>query len=97
MTLNVKLSPQAETWITGEAQRLGVPPAEVVRRLVDRQAATPLVTPGAARASETNHFYFTASEAEFDRALDSLADLNEGAPALPEEAFDRECLYEDRL
>ena len=41
---------------------------------------------------DKNHFYFTATREEFNRALDELAQMNCGLPVLPDEAFDRENL-----
>ncbi len=44
---------------------------------------------------DKQHFYFTATQEEFDRALDEIAEMNRGLPVLPDEAFDRENLYEE--
>ena len=43
-----------------------------------------------------DHFYFTASQEQFENALNEIAEMNKNLPALPDEAFDRENLYEDR-
>ena len=43
----------------------------------------------------TNHFYFTASQEEWERAFDELSEANEKLPVLPPEAFERESIYED--
>jgi predicted Zn-dependent peptidase len=95
MSLTIELTPQAEAWVQSQARELGVAPADVVRQLIDTQAARPPYP--AAQRVDRSHFYFTASDEEFNPALDEIADMNRGAPALPEEAFDRENLYEDRL
>lgn len=43
------------------------------------------------------HFYFTATPEEWEAAMDELAAGGENLPVLPDEAYDRENLYEDRL
>jgi len=48
-------------------------------------------------ALQREHFYFTATQQQFDAALDEIAQRNRLLPALPDTAFDRESLYEDRL
>jgi hypothetical protein len=105
MSLTIELTPQGEAWIETESRRQGVPPAEVLRKLVDAQAKP---TPESvaidaearrirAREANRNHFYFTATPEEFRRALDEIAEMNKDLPAPRDEAFDRENLYEDRL
>src|SRR5690242_18313717 len=37
MTLTIDLSPQEEAWLADQASRQGMPPAEVVKRLIDTQ------------------------------------------------------------
>lgn len=39
MTLTIEFAPQTEAWLSEQADRLGVPPAEVVKKLVDEQAS----------------------------------------------------------
>ena len=46
---------------------------------------------------QREHFYFTATQKQFEAALDEIAQRNRLLPALPDAAFDRENLYEDRL
>ncbi len=38
MTLTIEFTPAVETWINGQADQLGLEPAEVVRQLVEKQA-----------------------------------------------------------
>ncbi len=42
------------------------------------------------------HFYDTASEAEWEEAMDALAQGGETLPILPPEAYDRENIYDER-
>ena len=44
---------------------------------------------------DSNHFYFQATDEEFEGAFDSSGKGNEGLPILPPEAFERESIYED--
>jgi len=39
MTLNVDFTPQSEAWIKAEAHKRGVPPAEVIRSVIEERAA----------------------------------------------------------
>jgi len=44
--------------------------------------------------SDKDHFYFTVSPEGFEQTLDMLAEMNQGLPILPPEAFERESIYE---
>lgn len=46
MTLNIDFTPQETAWLNAEAQQQGLPPAEIVKRLIDAQlAASAMPTP----------------------------------------------------
>ncbi len=44
-----------------------------------------------------DHFYFTATDEEFESALAEIAASCAELPYLPDDAYDRENIYEDRL
>ena len=46
-------------------------------------------------APATEHFYFTATNEEFERAFDAIGEGNEGLPILPPDTFERESIHED--
>ena len=100
MTLNIEFSPQASERLAAAARTRGVDPATMLELLVvENLPAVEDAPTAAARAkdgSAPDHFYFTATPEEFARALRELADMNKDLPALPDEAFDRESIYEDR-
>ncbi len=37
MTLNIDFTPQESAWLNAQAQQQGVPPAEIIRQLVDER------------------------------------------------------------
>jgi hypothetical protein len=49
---------------------------------------------GVVDGTDPNHFYFTATDEEFDAALDEIAEMNRDLPVLPPDAFSRESIYE---
>ncbi len=55
-----------------------------------------LIIPGEGEQESPKNFYHATPE-ERARALDEIAEMNRDLPALPEEAFRRENLYEERL
>lgn len=40
MTLTIELNPQEEAWITAQSTRQSLPPADIVKRLIDAQLPT---------------------------------------------------------
>lgn len=44
-----------------------------------------------------DHFFVTARPEEWEKAMDELAASGGKLPSLPDDVFDRETLYEDRL
>lgn len=45
MTLNIDFTPQETAWLNTQAQQQGLPPAEIVKQLVEAQvAATPTIS-----------------------------------------------------
>lgn len=103
MTLMIELTPEQERRLAAVARREGLEPAQLAQRLVtehlpeageeeSRNGTAPLPS-----GVDRNHFYFTATREEFNRALDELAAMNRGLPVLPDAAFDRENLYDERF
>jgi hypothetical protein len=41
MTLNIDFTPQEIAWLNAQAQQQGMPPAEIVKRLIDAQVSAP--------------------------------------------------------
>ena len=48
MTLNIDFTPLEEAWLTAQAAQQGLPPAEIIKRLIDAQL--PATTPQEASA-----------------------------------------------
>ena len=102
MTLTIDLTPTEQERVTAAARRTGLDPAEFIKKLVTESLSASIgnkqqneiaaTEPGIDR----NHFYFTATREEFNSALDEIAEMNKNAPVLPDAAFERESLYEDR-
>jgi hypothetical protein len=44
MTLNIEFTPQEEAWLHDQAAQQGIPPAEIIRRLVDEHLPEPVQT-----------------------------------------------------
>ena len=95
MTLTIELTPEQEARLQAFARRQGLEAAELAQRLVTEHL--PLLERTATPAVDRSHFYFTATPEEWETAMDELAAGGESLPVLPDEAFDRENLYEDRL
>src|SRR5579863_2697824 len=47
MTLTIDFTPQEEAWLNAQAAQQGLPPAEIVRRLVEERLPAPNGTPAA--------------------------------------------------
>ncbi len=85
MQLTIDFTPQEAAWLHALAQQQGIPPAEIVKRLVDE------TIPALAEPPE-----YRTPEARI-QAIEALAEINRTLPVLPEAAFDRETLYSGRL
>jgi hypothetical protein len=85
MTLTIDLTPQSEEWINHEAEIRGLQPADVVRRMIEEQTA----------AAPRRPKFKTPQE--HIAAMDAVAEKNAHLPILPDSAFDRGNIYEDRL
>jgi hypothetical protein len=48
MTLNIDFTPQETAWLNAQAQQQGLPPAEIIKRLIDAQVATTPAPPAPA-------------------------------------------------
>ncbi len=83
MTLQIDLPPPDAAWLQAQARSQGVEPAEIIRRLVHAQVM--LIEPPLYRTPQ-----------EQMRAMDAIAATNQDAPILPDAAFDRETLYDER-
>ncbi len=83
MRLTVQLPPPDAAWLHAQAQTQGVEPAEYLRKLVHQQAA--LIRP-------------PQYEAPVERisAMDAIAASIHISKTLPDAAFDRATLYEER-
>ena len=102
MTVTIDLTPTEQERITVAARQKGLEPAEFIKKLVteglttsagnEQQSEISAAEPG----KDRNHFYFTATREEFNSALDEIAGMNKNAPVLPDAAFERESLNEDR-
>jgi len=105
MTLTIDLTPEQEGRLVAVARSRGLDPVELAMRLVTEHLPQAPESGGngiAANAPlpagvDKNHFYFTATPQEWEAAMDELAAGGEAIPVLPDEAYDRENLYEDRL
>jgi hypothetical protein len=95
MTLTIELSPDQEARLTAFARHQGLEPAELARKLLAERL--PLLGRNRESMADRKHFYFTATPQEWEAAMNELAAGGENFPVLPDEAFDRENLYEDRL
>ena len=101
MAITIKLSPEQEARLTAIAQREGLDLATLAYKLVVEHVpgsnGENSKHPSEKTVSDKNHFYFTATPEEFNRALDDIAEMNRTLPVLPPEAFDRENLYEEHF
>ena len=86
MTLTFEVTPE-EAQRIDRAKLLGF----------DIQALLPGLIASLPGDSATAHFFHSAQAAEWEAAMDELAEGGENLPDLPNAAFDREYLYEDRL
>jgi hypothetical protein len=84
MTLTLELSPSVEAWVATEARRRGVPAAELISRVIVERVT--------ARSTKV-----TMTSEERIAAMDRLAEEWSNGPHIPDSAFDRETIYEDRL
>ena len=85
MTVHIDFQPHTEAWINSEARHRGLMPADIVRRVVEEHASTAAILPT----------YKTPEERI--RAMDALAEAWSDIPLVPDSAFDRENIYEDKL
>jgi hypothetical protein len=86
MTIKIEFTPEQEAELTAQASRQGLDLTELVKRLVTENLST---------GQEKSNRTLTAEDRI--KAMDAIAEQNRGLPMLPEEAFDRENIYEDRL
>lgn len=85
MTIQVKLSPQAEARLASEALAHGIVPEKYAGRLLQDLLAPPAGASGKLTVDELNLM------------LSQIAEGSEQLPDLPTSAFTRESFYEDRL
>lgn len=53
MTLNIEVSAREETWLAAQSAQQGLPPAEIVKRLIDAQlSVSPSIEPPETEADE---------------------------------------------
>lgn len=84
MTLTIELTPQQERRLRLYADRQKLPVENALEEWLD---TLPEEIP-------TRNF---ATDEEFEQFFDDLAEIGKGKGYLPESAFDRENIYEDRL
>ena len=92
MQLNIDFSPQISAQLTQAARIRGTDPAKVLESLVAQYL------PPVASASESvfpQPKYKTPQE--HIAAMDAVAAKNADLPILPDSAFDRENIYDDKL
>jgi hypothetical protein len=86
MTLSIDLTPDQEARLTAFARRKGLEPAALAKKLVTDHL--PL-------SDSLNGMELSPEERI--KAMDAFAEKNRGLPHLPDEAFDRENLYDERF
>ncbi len=104
MKLTIELTPEQGIRLFTAAKLTGIDLAALISDFEPESAnfisqlteSTISENGGTEPTTNRDHFYFTASEEEFTTALNETSELNMGIPALPESAYDRENLYEDR-
>ena len=86
MTLMIDLTPQQEERLSAFARRRGLEPADLAKQWI-----TDHLPP------VENHIETKLSPEERIQAMDALAARNQSLPHLPDEAFHRENLYDERV
>jgi hypothetical protein len=98
MALTIELSTEQEARLADAARRQGMEPATLAQLwVIEHLPGQQYVAGNGNGTGNQNHFYFTATDKEWETAMDELAAGGENLPMLSEEAFDRENLYEDRI
>ena len=92
MQLNIDFSPQISAQLTQAARIRGTDPAKVLESLVAEYLPPVPSTSGSALP----HLKYRTPQ-EHIAAMDAVAEKYANAPILPDSAFDRENIYEDRL
>ena len=92
MQLNIDFSPQISEQLTQAARIRGTDPAKILESLVAEYLPPVAPTSGSALPHPK---YRTPQE--HIAAMDAVAEKYANAPILPDSAFDRENIYEDRL
>ena len=92
MQLNIDFRPQISAQLTQAARIRGTDPAKVLESLVAEYLPPVAPTSGSALPHPK---YKTPQERI--AAMDAVAEKYANAPILPDSAFDRENIYEDRL
>lgn len=92
MQINIDFSPQISEQLTQAARIRGIEPAKVLESLV----AEYLPPVGSTSEDAIFHAKYKTPQ-ERIAAMDAVAEKYANAPILPDSAFDRESIYEDRL
>jgi hypothetical protein len=87
MHFDIDLSPKLSAQLTEAARARGIDPTKLIEILINENL--PPLSKSSAVEILKNHFYFTASSEQFKGALDEIVRMNQGLPALSEDAFDR--------
>jgi hypothetical protein len=85
MTIQVKLSPEAEARLAAEARAQGIPAEKVAERLLHEALA----------ARSIPHGNLTVEE--LHAMLNAIAEGSDKLPRVPTSAFTRESFYEERF
>ena len=92
MNFSIDVDPQLSARLTEAARARGMDPVKLLESLVAEHLPPVVSSPG---QGSPRHPYRTPEERV--RAMDALAEKNAALPILPDSAFDRESIYEDRL
>ena len=92
MQLNIDFSPQISAQLIQEAQIRGIDPIKLLESLV-AEYLPPVASTSESAAAHPK--YMTPQERIV--AMDAVAEKYANAPILPDSAFHRENIYEDRL
>ncbi len=95
MTITLDFTPTEQARITAAAQQSGLDPQVFLKQIVTEHLPEVFgsAQDGGYRPAPNgvaaDHFYFTATREEFNRALDDISRMNEDLPVLSDAAFDR--------
>ncbi len=92
MQISVEFNPQTSEQLTEAARVRGIDPAKLLENLVS-EYLPPMASNSHVAARHSKY----KTPQERIAAMDAVAEKYANAPILPDSAFDRENIYEDRL